>query len=216
MSNKGVVTVGQTFKGGGELFMSGLLTFSLLAIFEAFGITLVSYFFGEDSGVSAVFNIVIMFLSMTAVIIYGARSLPWGEFSKFQMPKGFWTPAFFIFVSSALYSLAFLLGIVALVIPGLLALIYFSYVPLMAVFYQSEEHSNFSMSITFAKMALAPTILLTVLSFLVEISGMLFQNQYFSLQFLILMGLNLLTNYFQVLYLYLFHRLCSATELGQH
>ncbi len=222
MSKGALVSVGQTFKGGSELFLSGLLQFSLLAIFEAFAITLSCFFFGDQSGgsetlvIHSILSIAIMFLSMTAVILLAARKLPWGEFASFEMPQGFWAPAFFFFVASALYSLAFLLGLVALVVPGILALIFFSYVPLMAVFYQSEEHGNFAMSIRFTKLAFLPTLVLTLLSFLVEVGGMLFQNQYFSLQFLLLMALSLMTNYLQVLFVYLFHRLCAATELGQH
>lgn len=222
MSKGAIISVAQTFKGGSELFLSGLLQFCLLAIFEAFAITLSSYFFGDEGQgnafilIHSLLSILIMFLAMTAVILIAARKLRWEEFAKFEMPRGFWTPAFFLFVASALYSLAFLLGLVALVVPGIFALVFFSYVPLMAVFYQSEEHGNFAMSIRFTKLALMPTVVLTLLSFFVEVGGMLFQNQYFSLQFLLLMALGLLTNYFQVLFVYLFHRLCSATELGQH
>ncbi len=215
MSSPYTLRVGQIFKGGSELFVTGLLPLVLIAIFEAFGITVSSYFFGEQV-IHSLLSIVIMFLAMAGVILVAARRLPWGEFASFELPSGFWTPAFFLFVSSALYSLAFLLGLVALVVPGIFALIFFSYVPLMAVFYKSEAHGNFAMSVRFTKLALLPTCLITLLSFFVEIGGMLFQNQFFSLQFLTLMALNIITNYFQVIFLYLFHRLCAATELGQH
>src|SRR5690606_10576237 len=117
---------------------------------------------------------------------------------------------------SILYSLSIFLGFLLLVIPAIIALVVFSYVPYLAVFrVEAGERSNFLKSFDMCKMALGATIFLSFLSLLGEIPGVFFQGQFTSFQFIVLFITALFSNVIQTLCFALFHSLCFATEVGQ-
>ena len=207
-----------TFRGGSKLFFESMLFYSLLAIFEAFGVTVSAYFFGDESSglvyIHMLASVLIMFFTMSAVIVTASKRMNWRELREFSPPDSILWAVPTLLVASLLYTLSILIGFLALIIPALIALVVFSYVPYMAVFYQSDKSSDFRKSFEFSKYALGATIFFTLLSLVAELPSMLFQNQYFTYQFLILFISALLTNYLQVLFLFLFHSLCLATEVG--
>lgn len=213
--------VGKTFEKGSQLFWRGLLYFVLLAIFEAFAITLSAYFFAENSQIlpsrllHSLLSMVIMFISMGWVILTGARLLDWGDQKRFAPPEhlGWLLPT--LLFSSILYSLSIFIGLFLLILPGLVALVIYSFVPYLAVFDVKAQKGHFKASFEFTKRALGATLFLSLMAVLAEIPGVFFQDYFSSMQFLILFISALFSNVVQILFLALFHSLCFATEVGQ-
>lgn len=216
------LSIAGTFRKGSSLFAEGLSAFVLLAMAEAASVTLSAYFFGENSEifpsviVHSLLSMAVMFVCMGMVMLKGARLLSWGDGTRYAVPESLWWLLPSLLLASILYSLSIFLGFLLLVIPAIVALVVFSYVPYLAVFrVEGGERGNFLKSFDMCKMALGATILLAFLSLLAEIPGVFFQGQFTSFQFVVLFITALFSNVIQTLCLALFHSLCFATEVGQ-
>src|SRR5690606_8903576 len=94
--------------------------------------------------IHSLLSMAIMFICMGMVMLKGARLLNWGNSTHYAVPQSLWWLLPSLLLASILYSLSIFLGFLLLIIPAIVALVVFSYVPYLAVFrVEASERGNF-------------------------------------------------------------------------